>query len=78
MKKDVEIGIILGLNIAVERLFKKVCDHMHTEVLCKHELLPALSDDIDTITEIITEQRGHIEALATDIIYKDAEEDKHE
>jgi len=66
MNKDIKIGIILGLNIAVKRMFRKVLDNMQVEAMCKHDLLPALSDDLETITEMIERQRLIIEEVGSE------------
>lgn len=68
MNNDMKVGVILGINLAVERMFKKVCDVMHVSAICKHETFSALSDDMETITELIERQRFIIEELGEELI----------
>jgi len=63
MNKDIKIGFILGLNVAVETMFKKIWNTIHVESMCKHELFPALSEDMETITELIAKQKLAIEEI---------------
>ena len=74
MNNETKIGVVLGLNIAVERLFKKIWDVMHVEAMCKHDMLPALSDDMETITDLIDTQRIYIEQIGVDPLKKDEED----
>ena len=64
MNKDTKIGVILGLNLAMTKMFGKVWSAVHSETLCHHDLLPALSEDLEAITELIEKQREIIEEVS--------------
>jgi len=70
MKNETKIGVVLGLNFAVERLFKKIKDIMHSEVISQHDMLPGLSDDMEAINELLEKQRNFIEDVGFDHIGK--------
>ena len=68
MDKNTKIGVVFGINLAVDKMFKKIWDIMHSEIISQHDAIGTLSEDMDAINELMAEQRKYIEEIGEDAV----------
>jgi len=61
MNKDLNKGIVIGLNIAIRKLFHKIWKIMKSEVISQHDAIISLSDDIEAIEDLLLKQKAFLE-----------------